>query len=49
MTQNVVGAELKDLLTFWGKAQPLADQTGPRWHPLAFHALDVAAYLLIPG
>jgi len=27
---------------YWGKAQPQLDQ-GPRWHPLAFHSLDVAA------
>lgn len=26
----------------WGKAQP-ADKGGPAWHPLAYHALDVAA------
>ncbi len=31
-----------DLLDFWGKAQP-RDEDGPRWHPLAFHCLDVAA------
>ena len=30
------------LFQFWGKAQPLADK-GPRWHPLVFHSLDVAA------
>ena len=27
---------------FWGKAQALPD-TGPRWHPLIFHCIDVAA------
>lgn len=27
---------------YWGKAQP-DDHTGPRWHPLAFHSLDVVA------
>lgn len=27
---------------YWGKAQPRLSQ-GPRWHPLAFHSLDVAA------
>jgi CRISPR-associated endonuclease/helicase Cas3 len=27
---------------YWGKAQP-KEEDAPRWHPLAFHALDVAA------
>jgi len=27
---------------YWGKAQPPSD-VGPRWHPLAYHGLDVAA------
>ena len=27
---------------YWGKAQPPSD-VGPRWRPLAFHGLDVAA------
>lgn len=27
---------------YWGKAMP-AQQEGPRWHPLAYHNLDVAA------
>ena len=31
-----------DVLHFWGKARPHFDY-GPRWHPLAFHGLDVAA------
>jgi CRISPR-associated endonuclease/helicase Cas3 len=29
-------------LHFWGKARP-ASADGPRWHPNAYHALDVAA------
>ena len=32
-----------DLLRFWGKAQPDNPDRGPRWHPLAYHSLDVAA------
>ena len=32
-----------DILSFWGKARPLDPDRGPRWHPLAFHSLDVAA------
>jgi len=32
-----------DILSFWGKARPSDDTGGPRWHPLAFHSLDVAA------
>ena len=35
MTMNV--------LRFWGKAQPCDPERGPRWHPLAYHSLDVAA------
>lgn len=31
------------ILEFWGKAQPADPESGPRWHPLAFHSLDVAA------
>ena len=31
-----------DPLEFWGKAQP-KDPSGPAWHPLVFHCLDVAA------
>ena len=27
---------------YWGKAQP-TEADGPRWHPLAYHGLDVAA------
>ena len=30
-------------LCFWGKAQPRDTECGPKWHPLAFHCLDVAA------
>ena len=30
-------------LSFWGKAQPLAPERGPQWHPLPYHCLDVAA------
>ena len=32
-----------NILSFWGKAQPRDSDKGPRWHPLAFHCLDVAA------
>ena len=32
-----------DILRFWGKAQPSDPERGPRWHPLAYHSLDVAA------
>lgn len=32
-----------DYLNFWGKAQP-AMEAGPRWHPLVYHSLDVAAF-----
>ena len=32
-----------DMLHFWGKAQPSDPERGPRWHPLAYHSLDVAA------
>ena len=31
-----------DVLGFWGKARP-RQRDGFRWHPLAFHCLDVAA------
>ena len=31
------------ILEFWGKAQPADPESGPQWHPLAFHSLDVAA------
>ncbi len=31
------------ILSFWGKARPCNPDRGPRWHPLAFHCLDVAA------
>jgi CRISPR-associated endonuclease/helicase Cas3 len=33
---------LDPLLQLWGKARPAA-QAGPRWHPLLYHSLDVAA------
>ena len=32
-----------DILRFWGKARPFDPERGPRWHPLAYHSLDVAA------
>ena len=32
-----------DILDFWGKAQPLDPDQEPKWHPLVFHSLDVAA------
>ena len=32
-----------DMLRFWGKAQPSDPERGPKWHPLAYHSLDVAA------
>ncbi len=32
-----------DITPFWGKARPLHPDRGPRWHPLAYHSLDVAA------
>ena len=31
-----------DLFSFWGKAQALSN-SGPQWHPLVFHCIDVAA------
>lgn len=31
-----------DILQFWGKAQPI-DSSGPQFHPLVLHSLDVAA------
>ena len=35
---------LPAFLTFWGKAQPDGStQPGHPWHPVAYHALDVAA------
>ena len=33
----------RDLKRFWGKAQPREPGRGPAWHPLVYHALDVAA------
>lgn len=33
---------VQDYLSYWGKAQPVNPE-GPRWHPLAWHSLDVAA------
>lgn len=35
---------MKTALQFWGKARSHFE-TGPRWHPLAWHSLDVAAVL----
>ena len=32
-----------NILRFWGKARPVDTERGPRWHPLAYHSLDVAA------
>ena len=32
-----------NVLSFWGKAQPLEPDRGPQWHPLPYHCLDVAA------
>ena len=32
-----------DMFHFWGKAQPSDPERGPRWHPLAYHSLEVAA------
>ena len=32
-----------NILDFWGKAQPYDPDKGPKWHPLVFHCLDVAA------
>jgi CRISPR-associated endonuclease/helicase Cas3 len=32
----------QDYLSYWGKARPVGSD-GPRWHPLAWHSLDVAA------
>ncbi|MCY4454646.1 MAG: CRISPR-associated helicase Cas3' [Immundisolibacterales bacterium] len=34
---------IDDLLRFWGKARPRDPAPAPTWHPLAYHALDVAA------
>jgi CRISPR-associated endonuclease/helicase Cas3 len=42
MGQTVSGPSLEPLLRLWGKARPAA-QDGPRWHPLIYHSLDVAA------
>jgi CRISPR-associated endonuclease/helicase Cas3 len=33
---------MNDFLAFWGKARPTTGE-GPRWHPNAYHSLDVAA------
>ena len=35
-------SSLGRLLRFWGKARP-ETEAGPRWHPLVYHCLDVAA------
>ncbi|MBM3346962.1 MAG: CRISPR-associated helicase Cas3', partial [Betaproteobacteria bacterium] len=32
-----------DMLQYWGKARPQEPNGGPSWHPLPYHALDVAA------
>ena len=32
-----------DLRCCWGKARPSDPDSAPKWHPLAFHSLDVAA------
>ena len=32
-----------DIFRFWGKARPLHPDSGPQWHPLVLHCLDVAA------
>lgn len=32
-----------DVLAFWGKAQPHDPEATVRWHPVAYHLLDVAA------
>ena len=32
-----------DIFSFWGKARPLDSDSGPQWHPLVLHCLDVAA------
>ena len=32
-----------DILRFWGKAQPRDAVRGPKFHPLPYHSLDVAA------
>ena len=32
-----------NVFSFWGKAQPLTLDSGPTWHPLPYHCLDVAA------
>ena len=32
-----------NILDFWGKARPPDTDHGPKWHPLAYHSLDVAA------
>ena len=37
------GPHNMDILPFWGKARPRNPDRGPKWHPLVFHSLDVAA------
>ena len=32
----------RQILRYWGKAKPQAS-SGPQWHPLVYHSLDVAA------
>lgn len=31
------------LFRFWGKTRPCESVHGPKWHPLVFHSLDMAA------
>lgn len=42
MDKAKTGVSVSDHLAFWGKARPAAEG-GPRWHPNAYHSLDVAA------
>ena len=37
------GSVAANTLSFWGKALPLEPGSGPQWHPLPYHCLDVAA------
>lgn len=37
-----MAASIRQLSCYWGKAAPTSD-SGPVWHPLAYHCLDVAA------
>ncbi|MBX6365075.1 MAG: CRISPR-associated endonuclease Cas3'' [Gemmatimonadetes bacterium] len=42
-----MGHDLTDSvhLAFWGKARPSEPPPAPRWHPVAYHLLDVAAVM----